>query len=132
MRFKNTRWCCTSFCVYVTTCKVHCFKITTHLICGIMCSIFFHYRLTERQIHGKCGNQIIISSSSLDEHHEVELEDDGKLSSLSEQFVLMIAIQIIHATTLCEKAAIYGTSSVFVLPTHSPIICSVIMFFPLK
>lgn len=94
-----------------------------------MCSIFFHYRLTERQIHGKCGNQIIISSSSLDEHHEVELEDDGKSSSLPEQFVLMIAIQIIHATTLCEKAAIYGTSSVFVLPTHSPIICSVIMFF---
>ncbi|KAF4109184.1 hypothetical protein G5714_010257 [Onychostoma macrolepis] len=32
--------------------------------------------LTERQIYGKCGDQINISSSSLDEHHEIELEDD--------------------------------------------------------
>ncbi|KAI2660312.1 Piezo-type mechanosensitive ion channel component 2 [Labeo rohita] len=33
-------------------------------------------RLKERQIHGKSSDQI--SSSSLDEHHEIELEDDVK------------------------------------------------------
>ncbi|XP_043104872.1 piezo-type mechanosensitive ion channel component 2 [Puntigrus tetrazona] len=33
--------------------------------------------LKEKQIYGKCGDQINKSSSSLDKHHEIELNDDG-------------------------------------------------------